>query len=253
MTSNNPKMDWWYSFYLNYGHNVTFNLDYTLSWFNDYFATHKKTDGSRADGFLPNVYIGWGHMANSWKGTPNVYFICWEQTEPSSEVSWQLNYSESEVAQSCPTLCDPMDCSLQGFSIHGIFQARIVEWVTISFSRGSSRPRDGTRVSHIGGRCFNLWATWKQLGFLPQEICNVIISVFSNPSSGPLFAWPGTDWDWIPQSHWLAPKGTYWICGLLPKGVASPWLDRRMHPRSNFYSWLHIFRASREACYFATP
>ena len=44
MTSNNPKMDWWYSFYLNYGHNVTFNLDYTLSWFNDYFATHKKTD-----------------------------------------------------------------------------------------------------------------------------------------------------------------------------------------------------------------
>ena len=66
---------------------------------------------------------------------------------------------------------------------------------------------------------------WKQLGFLPQEICNVIISVFSNPSSGPLFAWPGTDWDWILQSHWLAQKGTYWICGA--KGVASHWLDRR--------------------------
>ena len=63
------------------------------------------------------------------------------------------------------------------------------------------------------------------MGFLPQEICNVIISVFSNPSSGPLFAWPGTDWDWILQSHWLAQKGTYWICGA--KGVASHWLDRR--------------------------
>jgi len=46
----------------------------------------------------------------------------------------------SEVTQSCPTLCDPMDCSLPGFSIHGILQARILEWVTISFSRGSSYP-----------------------------------------------------------------------------------------------------------------
>ena len=44
----------------------------------------------------------------------------------------------SEVAQSCPTLCDPMDCSLPGFSIHGIFQARVLKWVAISFSRGSS-------------------------------------------------------------------------------------------------------------------
>ena len=42
--------------------------------------------------------------------------------------------SESEVVQSCLTLCDPMDCSLPGFSIHGIFQARILEWVVISFS-----------------------------------------------------------------------------------------------------------------------
>ena len=42
--------------------------------------------------------------------------------------------SESEVAQSCPTLCDPMDCSPPGSSVHGIFQARILEWVAISFS-----------------------------------------------------------------------------------------------------------------------
>ena len=40
--------------------------------------------------------------------------------------------SESEVAQSCPTLCDPMDCSLPGFSVHGIFQARVLEWGAIS-------------------------------------------------------------------------------------------------------------------------
>ena len=60
----------------------------------------------------------------------------------------------SEVAQSCPTLCNPMDCSPPGSSVHGIFQARILEWVAISFSRGSSQPRDRTQVSHIVGRCF---------------------------------------------------------------------------------------------------
>ena len=69
--------------------------------------------------------------------------------------------SESEVAQSCPTLCNPMDCSLPGSSIHGILQARVLEWVAISFSRGSSQPRDQTRVSWIPGRRFNLWATDK--------------------------------------------------------------------------------------------
>ena len=45
---------------------------------------------------------------------------------------------ESEVTQLCPTLCDPMDCNLPGSSVHGIFQARVLEWVAISFSRGSS-------------------------------------------------------------------------------------------------------------------
>ena len=56
-------------------------------------------------------------------------------------------------------LCHPVDCNLLGFSVHGVLQARILEWIAISFSRGSSRPRDETRVSPIGGRHFNLWAT----------------------------------------------------------------------------------------------
>ena len=54
------------------------------------------------------------------------------------------------VAQSCLTLCDPMDCNLQGSSLHEISQARTLEWVTISFSRGSSQPRDRTKVPCIG-------------------------------------------------------------------------------------------------------
>ena len=69
----------------------------------------------------------------------------------------------SEVAQSCPTLCDPMDCRLPGSSIHGIFQARVLEWVAISFSRGSSQPRDQTQVSSTGDRCFTIWATQEAL------------------------------------------------------------------------------------------
>ena len=53
-------------------------------------------------------------------------------------------------AQSCPTLCDSMDCSLPGSSVPGIFQARILEWVAISYSQESSWPRDLTRISCIG-------------------------------------------------------------------------------------------------------
>ena len=57
--------------------------------------------------------------------------------------------SESEVAQSYLTLCDPTDCSLPGSSVHGIFQTLVLEWIAISFSSGSSGPRDGTQVSRI--------------------------------------------------------------------------------------------------------
>ena len=57
------------------------------------------------------------------------------------------------------TLCHPIDCNLPGSSVHGIFQARVLEWVAISFSGGSSQPGDRTQVSCIAGRLFTLWAT----------------------------------------------------------------------------------------------
>ena len=60
------------------------------------------------------------------------------------------------VAKSCQTLCNPMNCSLPGFSIHGILQARILKWVDISFSRGSSQPRDQTQVPCIAGGFFTV-------------------------------------------------------------------------------------------------
>ena len=64
------------------------------------------------------------------------------------------------LLQSCLTLCDPMDYSPPGSSVHGILQARLLEWVAIPFSKGSSQPRDQTWVTCIAGRFF----TAKMLG-----------------------------------------------------------------------------------------
>ena len=77
----------------------------------------------------------------------------------------------SEVAQSCLTLCDPIDCSVPGSSLHGIFQAIVLEWIVISFSRGSSQPRAQSRVSRIVGRRFTIWATREVLRYWcnPQQ------------------------------------------------------------------------------------
>ena len=63
------------------------------------------------------------------------------------------------VAQSCPTLCDPVDCSPPGSSVHGILQARMLEWVAVPFSRGSSQPRGQAPIFCIAGRFFTIWAT----------------------------------------------------------------------------------------------
>ena len=70
-----------------------------------------------------------------------------------------VSTSDVLVVQSCPTFWDPMDCSLPGLSVHGIFQARRLEWVAAPFSRGSSWPRDRTWVSHVAGRFFTIWTT----------------------------------------------------------------------------------------------
>ena len=64
------------------------------------------------------------------------------------------------IAQSCPTLCDSVGCSLPGSSVYGILQARILEWVTIPFPRGSSQPGNQTQVLCIAGRFLTIWATF---------------------------------------------------------------------------------------------
>ena len=75
---------------------------------------------------------------------PSMFSACQE-----SEVK-----NRESVSQSCLTLCDPKDCSPPASSVHGILQARILEWVTIPFSRASSQPRNQTQVSCIAGGFF---------------------------------------------------------------------------------------------------
>ena len=72
---------------------------------------------------------------------------------------WICTQRRNVSHPSCPTLCDPKDCSLSGSSVHQILQARILECVAIPFSRGSSWPMDQTQVSCMVGRFFTIWAT----------------------------------------------------------------------------------------------
>ena len=88
--------------------------------------------------------------------------------------------------QSCPTLCDPMDCSPPVSSVHGILQARILEWVAMPSSRGSSQPRDRTRISDIS--CISRWvlyhfisAMWEAHRFLFYQLNpGMFLSCFQN-------------------------------------------------------------------------
>ena len=74
----------------------------------------------------------------------------------------------------CLAVCDPRDCSLPGFSVHGISQVRILEWVAILFSRRSSQPRDWTPVSCIAGRFLPIWATRERKG---KYTCSLLPSL----------------------------------------------------------------------------
>ena len=89
---------------------------------------------------------------------PGLSLELWPRFNPGAERVLSGAGRESVnalVAQSRLTLCDPMECSLPGSSVHGIFQAKVLERVAISFSRGSSQSRDRTLVSRIASRCFS--------------------------------------------------------------------------------------------------
>ena len=122
-----------------------------------------------------------------------------------------------EVAQSCPTLCDHVDCNLLGFSVHGILQARILEWIAISFSRGSFRLRDRTQVSRLGGRCFNLYPP--QTDFGRWGNCSRSLSESKAAFAAHYFPFfvnitRGMQEPWCWNASWWCVSRHYW-----PKGV----------------------------------
>ena len=83
----------------------------------------------------------------------------------SPRCTWCIHISKSEVTQPCANLCNPMDCSLPGSYVHGIFQASVLEWVAISFSRVSSQPR-GSLPSELPGKPQTLPASRKYVSLM---------------------------------------------------------------------------------------
>ena len=109
------------------------------------------------------------------------------QLEETLKIRPPYTYSLSlfgsvSITQSCPTLFNPMGCSLPGSSVCWILQARILEWVAIPFSRGSSQPRDWTQVSHIAGRFFTYEPPGKPL-YLEIEIQIGAVFQYHSPKS----------------------------------------------------------------------
>ena len=112
--------------------------------------------------WTPRVCDGQGGLAccNSWG---------WKESDTTEQLNWTcfLLCLHASLLQACPTLCNPVDCSLPVFSVHGILQARILEWVAFAYSRGLSRPRDWTRISYVScihaGMFFIAGTTWEAL------------------------------------------------------------------------------------------
>ena len=130
-------------------------------------------------------------------------------------LQYSISYEE-KVVQSCLTLWDPMNCSRQGSSVRGILQARMLEWVAIPFSRGSSWPRNWTWVSCIAGKFFTIWAT--------REANNIVYLILNKKS------WligkdydAGRDWgqeekgttedEMVGWHHWLDGRESEWTPG----------------------------------------
>ena len=112
-----------------------------------------------------------GGWRASWSTLINSIYLVWSPDSTQKEslrVFSVVSAPACSVIKSCLTLCDPMDCSPPGSSVYGISQGRRLEWVVISFSTGSSWPRDWTCVSCIGRQILYHWATREALSCKKQ-------------------------------------------------------------------------------------
>ena len=121
--------------------------------------------GSSVHGVLQARTLEWAAIsssrASSWPRDPTLGFLLWQAGSLTLAPPRRVKVKSLSPV---PTLHDPMDCSPPGSSVHGLFQTKILERVAISFSRGSSRPRDSTLISCTAGRLYHLRhqgsATW---------------------------------------------------------------------------------------------
>ena len=148
---------------------------------------------------------------------------------------WVNEWSRSVVSDSS----NPMDCSPPGSTVHGILQARILEWLAISFSWGSSQPRDQTHVSCLAGRCFNLWATntlasWcKELTHLKRPWCWKRLKAGGEADDRGWDGWmtSPTQWTWV----WVNSGGWWWTGK--PGVLQSMELQRVRHHWATELNW----------------
>ena len=125
----------------------------------------------------PSVFFNWCIVdLQYWFQVYNIVIQYFNNFTPFKVIRkyWLYSLYCCLVARSCPTLCDPMDRSLPWSSVHGISQARILEWVAISFSRGSFWPRDWTRASSIGRQILYHWVTRV---FIPCAVQYILVAV----------------------------------------------------------------------------
>ena len=115
--------------------------------------------------WLPGLKEVWWKHLSRFKGT---------RVEQRANTMGNICCFCCRVAKSCPTPCNPMDCCTPGSSVHGISQARILEWVAISFFRGSSQIRDQTWDSCIGRWILYHWANWEAPGQVHEFISSFL-------------------------------------------------------------------------------
>ena len=127
-----------------------------LDWFDQYFWWDNSMLFYKAVvlsfSLLTIIYLAVIQLIDIWVAA--TLELVWTQTRGHSLLHLLVHMSEVKVTHLCTALCDPVD-----YTFHGIFQAGILEWVTLPFSKGSCQPRDQTQVSHIVGGFFTSWVT----------------------------------------------------------------------------------------------
>ena len=143
------------------------------------------------------------------------------------------------VTQSCPILCDAMDCSPPGSSVQEISQVRILEWVAISFSRAPSRPRDRTQVSCTAGRFFTDWAT-REAQFLNSTfifyfvVLALLLEYFLPLIYVTLVLWLLKPSLWVLPTHLQSPRISTWSTNYGVCRCDDMWYVHQANPTTSF-------------------